>query len=782
MYFQILERDLKRKKTMNVILLIFILLAVTFIASSVNNMVSVVTTLDSYLEKANIPEYCFSTMDGREMKRFERFARERDYDYRCLEMLQINPQDIKIDGRAFAYSNSACISSLKNSTKVFDEEEQNITRVGRGEIYVTAELFYSDQFHMKKGSRIKISLDGKTREFTLKGCMKDAMFGSSMFGMTRMLVSEEDFAYFRKDASAMMYFVGVYEDAKDFKGEFGKLMLNTMFGLDGDEIQFMYLMDMLTAAIILIVSVCLILISMVMLHFMIRFSIAEEFREIGVMKAIGISNFRIRGLYITKYFAISMAGMVIGFLVSIPFGNLMLDGASRNMIMARVGVWLNLLCAIVAAMGVVWFCYLCTGKVKSLSPVDAIRKGENGERFSKKGFFRLGRGRLRPVFFLAINDIFSGAGRFFSMLLIFTLGILLIIIPVNSINTLRSDGLLSWFNMAPCDHVLDKETIFTSVGNSKERLENDLEEIRGVLRDDGIRAKVFREVMYRMSISYQDKTMSSLAFIGLGDVEADAYAYLEGTAPQRADEVAITKVVSEKIGAKIGDDVEIKNGERTKTYRVTAINQSMNNMGEGIRFYQEEALDFSYAVGCFGTQIQYQDGPDAGEKDRRKEFLKERFQDYKTYTAGEYINQMIGDAAGQMDGMRQMIVLVVLVINILVTVLMVKSFITKEKGEIGMLKAIGFGNGSLVIWQSLRIGIVLLMATVLAVLLSTPLSQVSVAYVFQMMGAYHIEFEIKPLEVYVLYPLLVLVVTTATGMLASLQIRKISPSETSNIE
>ncbi len=386
------------------------------------------------------------------------------------------------------------------------------------------------------------------------------------------------------------------------------------------------------------------------------------------------------------------------------------------------------------------------------------------------------------MFFLAINDIFSGAGRFFSMLLIFTLGILLIIIPVNSINTLRSDGLLSWFNMAPCDHVLDKETIFTSVGNNKERLENDLEEIRDVLRDDGIRAKVFREVLFRMSISYQDKTMSSLAFIGVGDVEADAYAYLEGTAPQRADEVAITKVVSEKIGAKIGDDVEIKNGERTKTYRVTAINQSMNNMGEGIRFYQEEALDFSYAAGCFGTQIQYQDGPDAGEKDRRKEFLKERFQDYKTYTAGEYINQMIGDAAGQMDGMRQMIVLVVLVINILVTVLMVKSFITKEKGEIGMLKAIGFGNGSLVIWQSLRIGIVLLMATVLAVLLSTPLSQVSVAYVFQMMGAYHIEFEIKPLEVYVLYPLLVLVVTTATGMLASLQIRKISPSETSNIE
>lgn len=780
MYFQILERDLKRRKTMNVILLIFIMLAVTFIASSVNNMVSVMTTLDSYLEKANVPEYCFSTMDGREVERFRKFAREKDYDYSCLEMLQIDPKEMEINGKDFDYTNSTCISSLKNSTKVFDAKEQNITQVGRGEIYVTAELFYSEQFHMKKGSRIKISLNGKTKEFTLKGCTKDAMFGSVMIGMTRMIVSEEDFAYFRKDASALMYFVSVYEEAEGFKKEYDKLMLNTVFNLDGDNIKFMYLIDMLTAAIILIVSVCLILISMVMLHFMIRFSITEEFREIGVMKAIGMSNFRIRALYITKYFMISAAGMVIGFLASIPFGNLMLADVSRNMIMARIGIWLNLLCAIAAAMAVVWFCYLCTGKVKSLSPVDAIRKGEHGERFSKKGVFRLSRGRLSPIPFLAINDIFSGTRRFVSMLLIFALGILLIIIPVNSINTLQSDGLLCWFNMAPCDHVLEKETVFATV--DKERLENDLAEIRDVLLKEGIRAKVFREVLFRMGISHQEKTMNSLAFMGVGDVEADAYTYLEGTAPQRADEVAITKVVSEKIGAKIGDDVQIKNGERKKTYRVTAINQSMNNMGEGIRFYQEEELDFSNAAGCFGTQIQYQDAVDGREKNRRMKFLKEHLEDYTVYTAGEYINQMIGNVAGQMDGLRQMIVLVVLVINILVTVLMVKSFITKEKGEIGVLKAIGFSNGSLVIWQSLRIGIVLLMATILAVLLSTPLSQVSVAHVFQMMGAYHIEFEIKPLEVYVLYPLLVLAVTTATGMLASLQIRRISPAETSNIE
>ena len=43
MYFGILKRDLKRKKTMNTILLIFMILSVMFVSSSVNTMLSVMS-------------------------------------------------------------------------------------------------------------------------------------------------------------------------------------------------------------------------------------------------------------------------------------------------------------------------------------------------------------------------------------------------------------------------------------------------------------------------------------------------------------------------------------------------------------------------------------------------------------------------------------------------------------------------------------------------------------------------------------------------------------------
>ncbi len=50
MYLRILKKDLKRKRAMNVILLVFIILASMFMSSGVSNIITVTTALDSYFE------------------------------------------------------------------------------------------------------------------------------------------------------------------------------------------------------------------------------------------------------------------------------------------------------------------------------------------------------------------------------------------------------------------------------------------------------------------------------------------------------------------------------------------------------------------------------------------------------------------------------------------------------------------------------------------------------------------------------------------------------------
>lgn len=62
MLFRILKKDLKRKKTMNIILFLFIVLATMFVASGINNVVTVVNGTDYYLDKAGVGDFIIITM------------------------------------------------------------------------------------------------------------------------------------------------------------------------------------------------------------------------------------------------------------------------------------------------------------------------------------------------------------------------------------------------------------------------------------------------------------------------------------------------------------------------------------------------------------------------------------------------------------------------------------------------------------------------------------------------------------------------------------------------
>ena len=782
MYIRILKKDLKRKKTMNVILLIFVILAATFIASSANNLTTVSSALDNFIEKADVPDYWFSSTNDADIGRFKEFAADNGYDYSISRLIQIEPRNILVEGEKLEYSNTMCLSTL-GGIKIFDKNNDEITHINDGELYVTNHIFTSTDNDFHVGGKIFISQNGVEKEFTVKGYTKDALFGTAMVGMSRFLISDDDAALFDSEGAAVCSSVGVHTKDADYRDRFNALGLNTIMSIDRSMFKMTYLMEILIAAILLVVSVCLILISMVILRFIIKFTITEEFREIGVMKAIGIKNFAIRGLYIAKYFAIAVVGTAVGLAASLPLSRLMISGVSQKIVISSGDNFpINIGAAILAGIIVVLFSYLCTRPIRRFSPIDAIRSGETGERYKKKGVLRLGGSHLPTVVFMALNDIFSGIKSYLSMVLIFILGTLLVIIPTNTINTLRSDQLISMFNMVESDHIISQELLFNPNEDNKAMVEQRFSEIREMFAESDIDIDVFQEIMFRANVSIGEKRTNSISFQGMGGVTTDMYTYLEGTPPQNVHEVALTHLTAGQIGAEVGDDVEIKLGDDTRTYTVTAINQSMNNMGEGLRFHQDAELDYSYAAGCFGIQVNYKDDPDNVALAERKAMLDKLYPDATVYTPGEYIGYMIGNVADQLDGMKVLILIIILGINALVAVLMVKSFITKEKSEIALLKAIGFKNNALILWQTMRIGIVLLVSVLMGALLSSLLSPLIITPVFGMLGAYSIEYEIRAVEVYVIFPLIMLGVTALSAFISAQGLRKISSSQISNNE
>lgn len=208
----------------------------------------------------------------------------------------------------------------------------------------------------------------------------------------------------------------------------------------------------------------------------------------------------------------------------------------------------------------------------------------------------------------------------------------------------------------------------------------------------------------------------------------------------------------------------------------------MNNMGEGIRLNDKLEMDFSKVLGFFSYQIRFKDNPSASQLSERYDKIKELFPDYKFRTAGEYVDYSIGGVAGALSDTKSFIILIVMMINTLLVVLMEKSFLTKERSEIALLKAIGFKNHSIIFWQTIRIAILMAAAVIIAVLLTEPFSQLAVGGIFKMMGSKYIVFDVNILESYVIYPLAVFAVTVLAAFISALGVRSISSQEVNNIE
>ena len=57
MFLRILKKDIKRKKTMNIIMLVFIILASMFVASGLNNVITIANGTNYFFDQTGLGDY-----------------------------------------------------------------------------------------------------------------------------------------------------------------------------------------------------------------------------------------------------------------------------------------------------------------------------------------------------------------------------------------------------------------------------------------------------------------------------------------------------------------------------------------------------------------------------------------------------------------------------------------------------------------------------------------------------------------------------------------------------
>ena len=788
MFWRILKKDLKRKKTMNIILLLFVVLCSMFAAASVNNIIAVVGGLDYYFEKAELGDYFIierSTGGEDTISKILKHS-ENVSGYRTYNVVNASCDDLKTDsGKLMEFSNIALICDINNTKQnFFGMDNEVITNVENGKVYITGSV--PKREGVKIGERFYVELGDTKLPLEVAGFAKDALLGSEMMGNPRLLINSADFETLTADETIHTYSCGHVYDIDTDNAAALESELNEQNGMlfsgDRDLIKMTYIMNMLVAAIILVVSAGLLIVSFVVLRFTIRFTIAEEFREIGVMKAIGLNNSSIRMLYLVKYLGITLAGAVIGYFGSVPFGNLLLKSVSENMVLGNDnGMIIGVVCCIAVVLIIMLFGWSSTRRIEKLSAIDAVRSGQTGERFRKRSLLSLGKSKFGSTGFLALNDVTSEPKQYGMLTAVFAICTALVMILAVTANTLDSGSLLYLLSMTESDvYLTDSSRAMEIIAGTKTICETE-DEIADILTENDMPGNVYLEDWYKLPVTAKNGSFQ-INFLKCADTVTTDYDYTDGSAPMKPDEIAVTKQISKKLGAEIGDRVTVKIGGEEREFIITAYFQCFNNLGECARFHQDVEIADTLMTSSFSYQITFDDHPDKAVIEERIEKLKDIFDNQNIFDTKGFVKDCMG-VGDMIAAVKNLVLMLSLIIIILLAVLMERSFISKERSEIALLKAVGFDSGSVILYHTMRFGITVIIAIVTASALLMPLTKLIMDPLFGMMGAIgKIEYQFNALEIFGAYPVIIFCVTVLSAALTALYTKAIKSSDTASIE
>ena len=625
------------------------------------------------------------------------------------------------------------------------------------------------------------------KKCTIKETIKDAAFGNDMVGMIRLVVSQEDFDQLSGSDEAT-YFIRYdveTDDAEGFAERLNQHSFATMTNaVTRDTYKMIYSFDMLMAALLILIGICLILIALLVLRFTLVFTLEEDYREIGIMKATGFRDFQIKKIYLAKYLALVTSGSLIGLLVSIPVSKAMIKSVSINLIMedSKANLWVNLICTALVIMLVMAFCYLCTRKLNKVSAITAIRGGQTGERYGRRAGLRLHHhGRMSVPVFLGFNDMVSHVKRYLVLMITFCISFILITIPLNTLNTMQSEEMALKFALNPEAAAYVRK--IEAKGEQRYEKEGDVQRgmtrVEKELKEKGYDAELSAVVFYFLKFGSQgkksDTNLMTLQVVGPKD---DFLTYDEGSAPKLSNEIAVSKKMSEKKDWHVGDTIETNLHDGKHSFIITGLYTDYMQVGESARM--NPSFDLSKEMLADYWNIAVHTETDLSQKELAAELAKE-LPAYEWNSAQDVVDRNVGGIQKMLESMKIPMTALLCAIIMLITLLMEKLFIVREKGEIAMLKSVGFSDRSIQFWQVVRMVSVTVCSMIAAIPLSLLSNQFVLKPIFAIMGA-EVKIQVVPWQVYGVYPLILLLGIIAATVIASRSVKRINIQELNNLE
>lgn len=768
MYYRIIHNDINKSKVVSLITMLFITVAALLISLVAVLIINLSGAIDTLMTQAKTPHFLQMHSGDINYERMKTFAEGNSQvdEYQILEFLNLENGEIVIDNQSLlgnVQDNGLCIQSDKFDF-LLDLNGTAIT-VSDGEIYVP--ICYWKDGTAQIGDRVKIY----GVDFKVAGFLRDSQMNSLLSSSKRFLVSQNDYAKV-SEYGKVEYLIefllidisklGAFEADYNIAGleANGPTITYPLFKV------FNAISDGLMIAVILLVSGLVVFIAFMCIRFTLLAKIEEEYREIGVMKAIGLRITDIKKIYIAKYTVITGTGCLLGFTISFGLRGILLKNirlymgdskdSSLSLLFALIGVFLIFVVVLAYVNRVL-------KRFRTISAAEAIRFGISQENKKSTNYFLLSKSKLFDTnIFLGMKDVLIRKKLYVTMFFVIVLATFMVLIPQNLYHTISSKEFITYMGIGSCDLRIDIQQV-ENILDKADIIKTDIEKDKNISKYVVLTTESFL-------VKMEDGTEKRIK-IELGDHSIFPVNYIKGRAPTSENDLALSVLNSDELGKQVGDAITITVDRKDRTFTVCGIYNDITNGGKTAKAtFTHDTSDIMWCV--ISAELV------------NKSLINNLVSDYSNqYSFGKvtgidnYIIQTFHATLNSIRLASYAATIVALIIITLITILFMKMLIIKDKFSISVMKALGFTNGDIIIQYVTRSMVVLILGILTGSLLANTMGEKLVGIALSMFGAASFQFVVSPVSAYLLYPLMMAGFVLIATMLGTSGIDKIKISE-----
>ncbi|MBU8598131.1 peptide ABC transporter permease [Shouchella clausii] len=765
MFLKMVRDDFRRNKIITAAVFLFIMFAVMLAASAVHNIAHLIPSmaeLQKHAVPADITQMHSGEFDQEDIDRFTEAQREHIAMQETMVLLTLDGSHIHFGDNQTMAGTVQDISFVVQNEKfdfILDLNNEKLD-VMEGEVAVP--IYFMQQYNLKIGETITVKSGEYAKDFVISDYARDYEMNSSLTSSKRFVLNQADYdEMYTMQAGEREYLIEFKLTENGDSQAVQTAYIEAGLPANGPTVEgevfllFNALSDAAVAMVIILISMLMVVIAFLCIRLTFLATIDEDVREIGVMKAIGISKKEIRKVYLTKYRIISVIAGMTGYLLSFFVVHLFNRNMRLYLSSDSSGILpyvLSFAAPIVIYFLIVMYCKSVLKRIDKVSAVEALRSNmtEPGKKQNYRfpllhnRFFSLNR-------YMGFRDVWIRFKIYRLLLLIYIVSTFMAILPMHVYNTMNSPEFSSYMGIGKSDMRIDlrmTDTITADFTRLHEELVND--------------SDIEKHAAYITS-AYQVKNTEGswdYIYIEIGDFSLFPLNYLEGRAPQGEGEISLSyaNASANGLNKKVGDEVVVKAGGKEKTLTVTGIYQDITNGGKTAKAHTDLGIN-NDAVLWMHVSMNVATGVNIQEKMNN---YQTTYGFAKVTDIKEYTKQTLGNIIDQMGIIVIGGMIITVLMIVLITALFLRMLLSKDVSQIAIMRSIGLTSKQIRHQYMAGTLMVLVLGILFGALASNYIGEFLVSLAMSFMGAAKIELVQVAWQTWLLWPLLLIVTVAIT--------------------